>query len=93
MASCVYTVWSVGFESSALTVVEECPEDAVIAYAEQDVDGLQNNDYTLKNGHPLTSAKDGALLVVQDENNELTYWNVGIVEFEPVFGAIQTEKP
>lgn len=89
-------VWRVWFDDetppspvNALIIIADTAEEAAIQYAEQDCDGQGDGLYTNHGGMPVHLSHEGVPLQVWGPDGKVHRFKVGIVEFEPVFGAVE----
>jgi hypothetical protein len=87
----VYLVWqgSVESEGHARQIEADDIFEAAIQYAEEDVDGLSDGIYLAPEYRPHSDARRGIPLMVRDPDGNLHQCNTAIIEFEPVFGAVE----
>jgi len=87
----IYYVWDElnGCRKTAQEIKADSFENAAILFAEQDCDGLSDGLYT-NNGMPLRNLERQGHPVMVDDLQTTHRIRVGIVEFEPVYGAVRT---
>jgi hypothetical protein len=85
----IFQVWDElnAEESCAHEIEADDAEEAAIRYAEEDVDGGIDGIY-MHEGGPKPSLRDhGQPISVRAPNGVLSRFKVGVMEFEPIFGA------
>ena len=84
-----FRVWDAtnSTEAGAWDIEAYDSEDAAREYADQDSDGQGDGSYTRGNQPIMSLERDGHLISVRHPDGSLSHWRVGIIEYEPVWGA------